>query len=229
MQLNFLVNFFREYTYLYGAILFGIPFLILYLYKKDSRSGMIHVGLMTGLAAFIFSHISIADYWHPKFLIPNVPLEDFIYGFFFGGFVSECADIFIKHKFKKVKSRKIFLYSLFFISPIITFVFINIFQLNSILVLFLLTLIISIASIFFNYKIIYLQFLSGLVGLFVTFIVFKLLLLINPLFIVENWSLEKISGILISGIPLEEYLFAFMLGFCITHFYEMISGKDVKF
>jgi hypothetical protein len=29
------------------------------------------------------------------------------------------------------------------------------------------------------------------------------------------------------GIPLEEYLFAFIFGFGIAHFYELVEGKDV--
>ncbi len=126
---------------------------------------MSYVGLMTGVAAFLFSHISLEDYWHPQFLIPNFPIEDFIYGFFFGGFVSECADLFIKHKFKKNHNRKIYLYSFTILSPLITFLFINIFSLNSIIVLLFLTLVISMASFIFNHKIIYLQFLSGVIGL----------------------------------------------------------------
>jgi hypothetical protein len=227
--MSLLSNFFLNYTYLGGAMLYAIPFLILFLYKKDCRKGMLYVGTLAGLAAFLYSHISVSDYWNPNFIFEWFPLEDFLYGFFFGGFVSECADIFIKHKFKKNKNRKRYLLLFTLFIPLIIFVGMNILGFNSIIILLFFTVIISIASVFFNHRIIYLQLLSGFIGLVLTFVIFQILLYFNPEFTVTSWNLENISGIFYFGIPLEEYLFAFMGGFCITHLYEMVVGKDVKF
>lgn len=225
----FLIYFLQNHLYFLGALLFSIPFIILFLYKKECRKGMIYVGLMSGLAAFGFSNISVSDYWHPAFIFKWFPFEDFLYGFFFGGFVSEASDIFLKYKFHKNKNRKRYLIIFTILAPCIIFVGINLLKINSIFILLFLTTIIAIASFIFNHKIIRLQVLSGILGVALTFIVFKILIYISPNFIIENWKIENITGLLYFGIPIEEYLFAFMFAFCITHFYEVIAGKDVKF
>ena len=222
-------GFLYAHLYFVGTLICAIPFLILYLYKKECRKGMLYVGLFCGISAFLYSHISVYDYWHPNFIWKSFPIEDFLYGFFTGGFVSECADLFIKHKFKKNNNRKRYLLLFTLIAPAIIFLGINVLKFNSIIILFIFTIIISTASIIFNHKIINLQIVSGLVALLSTTFVFQILLLIDSDFIVNNWKLENLSGIMFLGVPLEEYVFGFMLGFCFTHFYEMVVGKDVTF
>lgn len=224
-----LIEYIMLHLYFLGTLIASIPFFILFYFKKECRKGMVLTGTFAGVAAFLFSHISVYDYWHPVFMISWLPIEDFLYGFFFGGFVSECADIFLKHKFKKNNNRKVYLLSFTFISPVITYVGVNVFHLNSIIILFIFAIIIAFFSFVFNHHIIRLQLLSGLIALLVTFIIFQILLLIDPHFILNSWKLHNLSGIILFKIPIEEYIFAFLLGFCITHFYEIVIGKDVRF
>lgn len=64
----------------------------------------------------------------------------------------------------------------------------------------------------------------SLTAVALTFVVFKLLLIIEPTAIQEIWMIENLSGVLIGGIPIEEYIFAAALGFGTPFFYEIVTG-----
>lgn len=70
--------------------------------------------------------------------------------------------------------------------------------------------------------------LSALVSVVITFFIIKILILIDPFVIEKIWMLENLSGIIIWGIPLEEYAFAASLGFGASFFYEILTGKIPK-
>lgn len=51
---------------------------------------------------------------------------------------------------------------------------------------------------------------------------------IVSVFIERFWLIENLSGIFIFGIPIEELLFAFALGFGGSIYYEYITGQKYK-
>ena len=67
-----------------------------------------------------------------------------------------------------------------------------------------------------------------IMGRILSFVIFKLLLLIEPRMFSLYWKIEKITGIFILNIPIEEYLFAFMLGFGGSMFYDTVAGNDPR-
>ena len=68
--------------------------------------------------------------------------------------------------------------------------------------------------------------LSGIFLLIITFIWQSIVLLIYPNAIIDIWVLENLSGIFVNGIPIEELIFAFSLGFGASCFYELIMGYE---
>jgi len=59
------------------------------------------------------------------------------------------------------------------------------------------------------------------------FIYFFFLDLMSPGYIERVWSLGNISGVILAGIPLEEYLFAFTFGMLWSSYYEHITWKKI--
>lgn len=221
-----ILTFSSTYLYFIGALLYGIPFFALFLKRKESRKEMLIVGLICGLAGIVLSQYALVDYWHPKYLFEGIPLEDFIYAFFFGGFASECADIFYKHRIKKHKKRfriifVIFLFCLFTFSLLLHF-----YKVNSIVMHFLPLLFAGLLSIAINLKNMKIQIVSGLITLFVTLLIFSILLLIDNNFFTDNWYWENLSGHSYYSIPIEEYIFAFLMGFGLASFYKVTEGLD---
>lgn len=66
---------------------------------------------------------------------------------------------------------------------------------------------------------------NGLLVVIVTVIMFMLLQIIFPNIFDEIWMIENLTGHLFLGIPIEEILFAFCLGFSAGGVYELILGK----
>jgi len=98
---------------------------------------MLLTGLFIGIGAVIIQHLyAILDYWNPVYIFAKFPLEDFYYGFIFGGISSELHEIILRKKnsLKKVypthKKIVIFLFLFCFFSFIF---FVNILKLNSII------------------------------------------------------------------------------------------------
>ncbi|MBI2628380.1 MAG: hypothetical protein HYW71_03100 [Candidatus Niyogibacteria bacterium] len=60
------------------------------------------------------------------------------------------------------------------------------------------------------------------------FFYFLTLIAIYPGYVQQVWNLSAISGILIFGIPLEEYIFAFSFGFIWSSVYEHIKWYKIK-
>lgn len=69
------------------------------------------------------------------------------------------------------------------------------------------------------------MFFSGLIFLTVYFVYFLFLVLLFPKYVETVWNLPAISGILILGVPLEELLFAFAVGFLWSSIYEHLKWR----
>jgi len=63
------------------------------------------------------------------------------------------------------------------------------------------------------------------VGLY--FIFFKLLDLMFPGYVEKYWTIDALSGIIVLGIPMEEYLFAFSFGLMWSSLYEHYSWQRI--
>ncbi len=226
-----LLLFAANYTYFAGVIIFFCFWLIIFLKKRINRREMLLAGAMFGIAAVIISmKYALEDYWHPAYLLPGIPIEDFLYGFFFGGICTQVYFFFFKVREKSTKNHHPLFALLSVLISVLAFVFITgILKLNSIVAHIAPPFFIGLYIDYKNYKNLKIQFWSGIFAGVITALVFKILLLLNPNFIEQVYYLNNITGILIAGIPLEEYLFAFSLGFGVSLFYEYATGREIVF
>ncbi len=227
--MNSVLTFFAAYTYLFGAIIFFILWCIVFLKKGINRKEMLIYGVIFGIAAVLIDiKYALHDYWHPVYLFPMFHLEDFLYGFFFGGLCTQIYFFFFETKERATKNHHPIFGIFALVISIVSFVLItDILKLNSIIAHIVPPLLIGMYIAYKNPKTVVIQVAAGLFATMVTFVVFKLALLINHDAILEIWYLDNLTGVLLLGIPLEEYLFAFSLGFGISLFHEFISGKQI--
>lgn len=223
------LTFFSMYTYLFGAIIFFIPWCIVFLKKRINRKEMLIYGVIFGIAAVLIGvRYALHDYWYPLYLFPAFHFEDFLYGFFFGGLCTQIYFFFFETKERATKNHHPVFGIFALILSILSFVLItDILKLNSIIAHIIPPLLIGIYIAYKNPKTVTIQVAAGLFATIITFIVFRLALIINPYVVSEIWYLNNLTGVLLLGIPLEEYLFAFSLGFGISLFHEFISGKQI--
>lgn len=69
---------------------------------------------------------------------------------------------------------------------------------------------------------------SAFIFLGLYFVYFLTLIIMYPNYVEKVWNLPAISGILVLGIPLEELMFAFGLGFLWSSVYEHIKWYRIK-
>lgn len=69
---------------------------------------------------------------------------------------------------------------------------------------------------------------SAFIFLAIYFLYFLTLIAVFPDYVEQVWNFSSISGILILGIPLEELMFAFSLGFLWSSIYEHIKWYKIK-
>lgn len=227
--MNSVQTFFTTYTYLFGAIIFFIPWCIVFLKKRINQKEMLIYGTVFGIAAVLIGiRYALHDYWHPTYLFPVFHLEDFLYGFFFGGLCTQIYFFFFETKERATKNHHPIFGLIALILSILSFVLItDILKFNSIIAHIIPPLLIGIYIAYKNPRTVKIQLLAGLFSTIVTLVVFWGVLLINPHAVTEIWYLNNLTGVLILRIPLEEYLFAFSLGFGISLFHEFISGKQI--
>lgn len=212
-----------EYFYSWG-LLFVLPFTVFCYIKSKNRERMkmIVSGIGFGIMSVLFSYIFL-DYWTPKYLIPVIHFEDFFYGFLFAGILPGIHNIIRKTKMIgkiKLNIKLAILYILILLG--IFFIIVDILEINHIYALSLTPLIIGIVS-FIKVKGNFIDVLITIVAsLFITILVYNIILLIYPGVIDLHFMLNNVSGLKFIGVPIEEWLFAVCLGVGCTYTYEAL-------
>ncbi|MEA2020533.1 MAG: lycopene cyclase domain-containing protein [Patescibacteria group bacterium] len=216
-----------DYFYLVG-ILLALPFWVFLFIRKEHRKEILIMGLIFGVAAVVIEHAYAKwDYWHPVYIFPKVPFEDFLYGVVYGGISSELYEIFWKVKDSEFPRHET--YKEFFLLGILlvagTFwLLVDTLALNSITAHIVPPIIVGIIVGSLRKELVKFQLFNGVVIALLTFGVFKLLFLIYPGMIEKYWMLENLSGVFVLQVPVEELLFAFAVGFGASCFYELAFG-----
>lgn len=212
-----------EYFYSWG-LLFVLPFTIFAYIKcsKEERIKMLISGIGFGIMAVVFDYMFL-NYWTPRYLINSFHVEDFLYGFLFAGILTSMHNIFRRKRMKGNFKINFKLIGLYVITLLLVFhLIVGILKWNYIYALSLTPLIIGIIS-FIKVKgeIVDVLITVGS-SLFITILVYNIILLIYPDAIDLHFLLENISGIKFIRVPIEEWLFAICLGVGCTYTYEAV-------
>ena len=125
------------------------------------------------------------------------------------------------------KKHKLHLFILFL--PIIIFLPLQIFSnFNPIYPASIAMFVGAIATLFCRHDLKKKILLSGFLFLILYFLFFLFFNSVYPYAIEKFWNLKELTGILISGIPLEELIFAFTFGLMWSSVYEHIRWYRLK-
>ncbi|MDO8620551.1 MAG: lycopene cyclase domain-containing protein [bacterium] len=230
-----------HYAYLLGIdlLMFLPAFLVFFLWRKDLRKEMLIAGSVFGVVAFLSEPIFILHYWTPEYLFPLSykglalgSLEDFLYGFLKGGVSAVIFEVLFREKFSRKKVRThhwkqmiVPIYALgtaLFIIPTVLFSWNPIYTSALAVVVFLVPLALYRRDLLPE------AFTSGVLMMLLTFIGYKLVFIFFPDIIPLWWKLSNLSGVMLSGIPAEEMLESFVVGFFGGPFYEFFNGLRLK-
>ena len=205
-----------QFTYLFGASLFIIPWIIFYLYRKDLRP-MLYIlgGLCVPLGVLAEYLWWTKDWWRPQTITGTVVgIEDAILSFFSLGVASSLYLVLFRRKWevaKESKGKKVLfagiiafnfgLFCLLFASGINSFITTTVtFALGT--AMFLIT----------KRELIIPTLLSGVLMTVAVIPFYLAMIAVTPNYVEITWIAESLVGWYPLGIPIEDFVFYFVCG-----------------
>ncbi|OHA21798.1 MAG: hypothetical protein A2849_02600 [Candidatus Taylorbacteria bacterium RIFCSPHIGHO2_01_FULL_51_15] len=221
-----------QYAYLALGLLYLIFWLILFLSRRDLRREMLISSLLAGFLAIILEPFFLKDYWTPELINGwSVGIEDFLYGFAIGGIANVLYEEFFKKRFIRKRSERYhwrFLLILYIVSFSVLLLGREFWGLNTMYATLGALGAAFLSIMLFRPDLARDAIWSGILFTMITALVYIPVILSFPDFITSFWHLKNLSGILLGGIPLEEFLWAFMFGLVAGPFYEAWAGLKLR-
>jgi len=217
-----------QYIYIIWVFILALIWIILFLWRKDTKKEMLIISLIFGLAGPLAEYIYIQDWWKPLTITRTpIGIEDFLFGFLIGGIAAVIYSLLFNKKIKTMEAKKIkehqrdinFLVLLVLLAAIF-FLSFFVLKLNSLISTVLAFLIPTIIIYIKRKDLIKNSLFSGLLTLIIAVFVYQILNLMTPGWIDSFWYFKFIGKIIILGLPLEEIIWFFLAGAFIGPLYE---------
>jgi hypothetical protein len=219
-----------NYPYLSGSLyLLAIWFVIFFLNKKDKKEQIL-MGLPGLIIGPLVEKMHLNDWWHPSFIF-NTPIkiEDLIFGFSVAGIISVGYETILRkeqwvYRRKKTSIKYLILLCIVFILILFGPYLLG---LSSFWTSVFSTLMGALLILRKRQDLLPSMLASGLLMVIIAVPAYLVGLMVNPNWIQDEWYLDKLSGIYIYKIPIEELIWFFMVGFGMSAIWELRYG--VKF
>lgn len=226
-----------QYVWFIWSLIILALWVVIYLFKKDFRKEMLKMSWITvpfGLTEPLF----VPEYWLPPSLFnmaekTGFDIESLIFSFAIGGIGTVMYNLIFKRRFvemphteRRHKRHALHVYILFV--PVLVFVVQSLFtDLNHIYC--------GVTALFFGgLATLYCRpdlkgkiWVGGILFTALYFVYFGSILPFYPEYVELYWNLDNLTHILILGIPLEEFLFAFTFGMYWSGLYEHLYWRKV--
>lgn len=188
------------------------------------------MGTIAAIGSFATAYFWTIDWWRPQTITgTRIGIEDFILGISNGGIAAVVyEEVFRKRLYRRDKRHD---KGILFLVVLTCLLFLFLFQslrLNSFeacigaLVVFCVILIVIRKDLFFS------SFINGFLMILIALPVYYAMMLLSPGVIEKTYLLDKLSGIRITGIPIEEIIFYYVFGFMVTLLYEYWQGLGIR-
>jgi len=224
-----------KFAYLYGALIFFVPWLILFLWRKDVRKEMLIMGFLFSIAAPMGGYLWYTiDWWHPETITnTKVGIEDALLGFSNGGIIAVVYEELFR---KKLKDRKELLDKKTIVKftsiTLLTFLVMgfsfSILGLHSFYANVIGLLIPSLIILYKRKDLIKNAIITGFLTVILSIPIYLILEFIFPGVIIHSWYIENLSGILFLGIPIEDLIWYFFAGVWGGPLYEFCRNIKLK-
>lgn len=220
----------QAYPYLVANLYFLILWLFFFFFRKNWKEQLIWslVGIVLGPVSQI---IVTRDWWQPAFVCPSclIHLEDIILGFTLCGISGVLYnDLFVKKQTPERLRKITFLQIIFFLIVIVAaldLAFIphliwgvHSFWTSTISLMFL-ALVVALS----RPDLIKSMFVSGFLLMVLAAPFYLIGLNLNSRWIQEEWVWRNLSGVYIFKVPLEDWLWYFVIGFSFSAFWELVA------
>lgn len=228
-----------QYAWLIWSLLLFLVWVGTYysLENKQSKKKMLVMSLWTSLLGFT-EPLFVPAYWSPPSLFDlamrtGFDIESLIFAFSIGGIVVIVYDRIFHLKQglvdvrEKRKSRHKYHLLALLSAPTIFIVLLLFTTINPIYSAFISLIGGGIATWYCRPDLKKKMLVSAFLFLGIYFVYFLTLILMYPGYVDSVWNISDISGVLILGIPIEELMFAFGLGFFWSSVYEHVTWHNL--
>ena len=228
-----------HYAWFFWSLLllgiWGVIFLLLR--NKEGKRKMFVVSAWTSLLG-LTEPIFVPAYWNPPSLFDlayrtHFDLESFIFSFAIGGIVVALYDWIFKVRYgampyhdRRGPQHRYHLFALLS-APVLFFTLLIFAPISPIYSAFIAMMVGGFATWYCRPDLKKKMITSAFLFLGLYFLYFLTLIAAYPGYVERVWNLAVISGILIFGVPLEELMFAFGLGFFWSSVYEHITCGEI--
>ncbi len=215
-----------KFVYLVGLVPIGIAWLVLYFQRSDLRKEMLWMSSLMAFGSFVTSYYFwTKDWWRPLTITgTRVGIEDILLGFAIGGIEAVIYEVVFKKKYYKRKLHPHnFLLPLLLLIQLITFLFWGV-GLTSFWSCVLSLILVSTGVFIIRRDLLMNGILSGILTMLIAMLDYYFIMLISPQWI-DHTYLSSLSGVRITGIPIEELIFWFLAGLLFGPLYEYWQGK----
>lgn len=201
------------------ALIFWI--LIYFSVNREKKKEMLVFSLLISLFG-LTQPLWVPEYWRPLSIIKlpfKFDIESIIFSFGTGGITVAVYSWAFPSIARPIIRNKYLLLSLF-LGPVVFIIFLFAVRINHIYSAIIAMTVGGLFSYFLRPELRRRMLVSATFTTVIYFGYFLLLVLIFPGYIEKVWNLKNISGVLITGVPLEELIFAASLGFIWPSIYE---------
>ena len=229
-----------QYAWLVWSLILVCVWFTIYIVldSQDKKREMLAISLWTSLLG-LTEPFFVSEYWNPPSLFDlarrtGFDIESLVFAFAAGGIVFSFYNLlFRKSEIRMSESishshRHRFHRATLWSVPVIIVVLYFTISLNPIYDFIIAGVIGGLLALYCRPDLAKKMFTSA--GLFLVFYYFYFLTLVvvYPGYVERVWNLKNLSGILITGVPLEELLFAIVFGLYWSSIYEHFTWKKLK-
>lgn len=215
-----------KYAYLVGNLLLAIIWLAIFFIRKDLRREQMISGLVAAIAAPLTDYLVFyKDYWRPEYSLGlnvngvQLGIESPLFGFLIGGISTVIYEAFTRRKAIFSKPRNKLALAVIVVNILGTF-FLTSLGLNSIWASVTMLVMESIYMIYVDRDLINDMFWSPIILIIIIITLYSLWFWIYPDAYHKFWVTEKMTGILLGRIPLEEIFWFFSAALFFGILYE---------
>lgn len=217
-----------QYIYIIWILLLIPIYLLIFLSKMSDKTTMFRLGILCAVAAYpIDITWALHDYWHPFLLFSNrfFDIESLIYGYLMGGIIDGIYPVLLRKKSISIPSESTAdrfksLCILIFFSILVICLML---KTKSIVYLTVTPFCIGLIALLLRRDLLAVGTVSGIAYAFISFMILKIVFLLDG-HSINTWEIKSLSGKYIVGVPIEELLWAFCIGFGGSLYYKVRRG-----
>lgn len=222
-----------EYAYLVATVPLLLVWTAFFLLRKDVRKEMLVMSFGIGVLSVVTAHYWwTVDWWHPPTITgTRVGVEDFLAGFGSGGIMAVAYEVLFRKRHYRMRRLcfhcpgplTLLLLLAFLMSWLVWGSGVTSFWGSTIAMS-------SVAALLFYFRrdLFINGILSGLLMAIIALPSYFLIMTVAPSWIGSVYDFNFLSGKLLLGIPVEEFVFWFLAGMVFGPFYEYWQGERLR-